>query len=140
MAHFSLPRIAAVLTLAVVAAACTSTTDQATAEAALCDSLAAYNTSVQAIADLSPDTASVDDLNAATDAASTAWDQVVEDAAAVTDADTASIDSAWDDFAAAVADLPSDVAVTDALATLQPSIDAVQSSYTEIADGLSCEM
>ena len=49
------------------------------------------------------------DLNAATDAASTAWDQVVEDAAAVTDADTASIDAAWDDFAAAVAgDSPAD--------------------------------
>lgn len=139
MAHFSLPRIAAVLTLVVVAAACTATPDQATAEAALCDSLAAYNTSVQAIADLSPDTASVDDLNAATDAASTAWDQVVEDAAAVTDADTTSIDAAWDDFAGAVADLPSDVPVADALTTLQPSIDAVQSSYTEIKDGLGCE-
>ena len=138
MLHSKRTRVIAALALMLVAAACTTTPDQSTAEATLCGSLATFQTDVQAVADLSPDSASVDDLNAATDAVSSSWDQVVTDAQAVSAADTAALTSAYNDLAQAIQDLPTDVAVTDALTTLQPSIDAVNSAYTEMANGLSC--
>ena len=125
------------LTLALVVA-CNQASDQPSAEQALCDSLAAFGDSITAIGDLSPDTASIDDLHAARDASQEAWDQVKADAANVSTADDAALDAAWNGLADAITGFPTDVTIADALDQIQSAVDGVESAYGEMRDGLSC--
>lgn len=118
---------------------CNQASDQSSAEQALCDSLAAFHASVAAITDLSPETASIDDLNAAKDAAQEAWDQVKTDAAEVSQADEAALEAAWNGLADAITGLPTDVAMADAMDTVQAAADEVESAYGEMRDGLGCQ-
>ncbi len=57
-------RLAGAALILAIVAACTPASDQPSAEQALCDSLAAFGDSVQAIADTDPATDSVEDLQA----------------------------------------------------------------------------
>ena len=92
MPRISKPLIALTSIALALAVACTPASDQPSAEGALCDSLAAFSDSVQAIADLDPATDSIEDLQAAGQAAEDAWAQVLTDAADVEAADTAALD------------------------------------------------
>jgi hypothetical protein len=131
-------RLAVVAAALFLVAACSQPSDQGGAELALCDSLAAFDASVQAIADLDPQASSVEDAQAAADAAQTAWDQVKTDAAAVSSADDAALESAWNDLAQTIGDLPSDAPIADNWDTVQSGIDNVQSVFVEMHDGLGC--
>ena len=81
MPHIRKPLIAVAAIGLALAVACTPASDQPSAEDALCNSLTAFGDSVQAIADLSPETDSVEDVQAAADATQDAWAQVETDAA-----------------------------------------------------------
>jgi hypothetical protein len=126
---------AAVLALAV---ACTPASDQPNAEQALCDSLSEFNASVQAIADLDPQTDSVEDVQAAAAAADDAWAEVEAAAADVAEADDAALGAAWSSLSQTITDLPTDAPIADNWETVQASIDDVQGVYGEMRDGLSC--
>jgi len=117
---------------------CNQSPDQSTAEQALCDSLAMFGDSVTAIADLSPDTASVDDLNTARDTAQEAWDQVKTDAGNQSQADDAALETAWNGLTDAITGLPADVVMADAMATIQSAVDDVQTAFGAMHDGLNC--
>lgn len=132
-------RLAGAALILLIAAACTPASDQPSAEQALCDSLAAFGDSVQAIADTDPATDSVEDLQAAGTAAQEAWDQVLLDAADVEAADEAAVDSAWSDLAAQIGDFSTDVPIEDAVAEIGASVDEVQGAYDEMRNGLGCE-
>ena len=138
MRHLSAPRLLSAAVILLVVAACTPVSDQPSAEEALCDSLAAFADSVQAIADLSPETASIDDLKAAGVAAQGAWDQVLTDAEAVPEADEAALDAAWSALGTAIVNLPTDVPVFEAIGGIQAAVDDVQGTYTEMRDGVGC--
>ena len=126
----------AIAALALVAA-CTPS-EQGSAEQALCDSLATFGDSVQAIADLDPQTDSVEDAQAAADAAGEAWADVEAAAADVSEADDAALGTAWTDLSETVTNLPSDQPIADNWDTVQASIDEVQSVYAEMRDGVGC--
>ena len=138
MRRFVSPPILAAAAILLLVAACTPASDQGNAELALCDSLAAFDTSVQAIANLDPQASSVEDAQAAADAAQTAWDQVKTDTAAVSSADDAALESAWNDLAQTIGDLPTDAPIADNWATVQSGIDNVESVFVEMHDGLGC--
>jgi len=121
-----------------LAVACTPASDQPSAEDALCDSLAAFADSVQAIADLSPETDSVGDAQSAADAAPAAWDQVATAAAEVGEADETALNEAWSDLANTITNLPTDVPLSEAWDSVLASVDDVQGVYTEMRDGLGC--
>ena len=135
------PRLtAAALVLALgLVAACTPASDQPSAEQALCDALATFNDSVQAIADLDPATDSIEDMQAAADAAQEQWAAVETAAAAVTEADEAAVEAAWTDLAQQIGDFPTDIPVSDALAQIETGVDGVQGAYQEMANGLGCD-
>jgi hypothetical protein len=132
-------RLAGAALILAIAAACTPASDQPSAEQALCDSLAAFGDSVQAIADTDPATDSVEDIQAAATAAQEAWDQVLLDAADVEAADEAAVDSAWTDLAAQIGDFSTDVPIEDAVAEIDAGVDEVQAAYDEMRNGLGCE-
>jgi hypothetical protein len=131
--------IAAAAAILALAVACTPASDQPTAEDALCDSLAAFNDSVQAIADLDPQSDSVEDVQAAAQAADDAWADVQAAAADVAEADDAAVGAAWSDLSQTITDLPSDVPIADNWETVQAGIDDVQGVYGEMRDGLGCD-
>lgn len=131
--------LGAALALALVAA-CTATPDQTTAEQALCDSLAAFADSVQAITDLDPATDSIEDLQAAREAAQGAWEDVEAAAAEVSEADAAAVDAAWNGLAQQIDGFSTDVPVSDALAEVEASADEVRGAYEEMANGLGCDI
>ena len=141
----SLPRRFATLGFAAIAvmtmAACTEAvpTDQADAEAALCDSLAAFSTSLDEFRDLDPATASVEDVQAARDDIQEAWDAVRTAAADVPEANDAAVDAAWLEVASAIDDFAPDVAISEALVPIQEAAAEVQTARDEMRDGLGCE-
>ncbi len=139
MIHTFAPRLMVGALAFVLVVACNQASDQPSAEQALCDSLAAFGDSITAIGDLSPDTASIDDLNAARDASQEAWDQVKADAANVSAADDAALEQAWNGLADAITGFPTDVTISDALGQIQSAVDGVQSAYGEMRDGLGCQ-
>jgi hypothetical protein len=129
--------VAVAITAALVSAGCTQDS-QASAEAVLCDSLATFGESLEAFAALDPATASIEDIRAARTTMRNAWDLVVVDAAAVTAADEGALEDAWTGLSDAVDDIPTDQPAAEALDTLEPAKDAVQSAYDEMANGLAC--
>ena len=134
------PRTAAALVLAIgLVAACTPASDQPSAEQALCDALATFADSVQAIIDLDPATDSVEDMQAAADAAQEQWAAVETAAAAVEEADEAAVGAAWTDLAQQISDFSTDIPVSDALAEVGAGVDEVQGAYEEMSNGLGCE-
>jgi hypothetical protein len=132
-------RLAGAAILLIIVAACTPASDQPSAEQALCDSLTAFGDSVQAIADTDPATDSVEDLQAAADAAQEAWDQVLLDAADVEAADEAALDTAWTDLASTSGNFSTDIPIEDAVAEISAGVDEVQGTYDEMRNGLGCE-
>jgi hypothetical protein len=127
------------IALGLAVAACTPASDQPTAEQALCDALATFGESVQAIADTDPATDSVEDIQAAADTAQTAWDGVGEAVAAVDEADDAAVDAAWSDLADQIGNFATDVPVADAVDQISGGVDEVQNAYNEMRDGLGCD-
>lgn len=124
-----------------VATACTEQQDsQPSAEAAVCQSVAALGTALQDFRDLDPATASIDDVQAARDDIQAAWDQVKAEATDLSEADEAAIDDAWNGVAQSIDDFPTDEPIEDGLASVQEATGAVQTAHQEMADGLGCNL
>jgi len=108
------------------------------ATSALCGSLAALESSVQALLALDPGTASKDEYQADVSAIEDDWNQVESDAQDVENAPTGDLDSAWDDFESAVKDVPDDSSVSDALDDVSQSAQALVSTAKSTASELDC--
>jgi hypothetical protein len=127
------------IVLGLAVAACSPASDQPSAEQALCDALATFGDSVQAIADTDPATDSVEDIQAAADAATEAWGGVQTAVAAVDEADDTAVDAAWSDLADQIGNFATDVPVADAVDQISGGVDEVQAAYDEMRDGLGCQ-
>jgi hypothetical protein len=138
MTRTRLPVAAVAIAALALVAACTPASDQGSAEQALCDSLATFGDSVQAIADLDPQTDSVEDVQAAAADADAAWADVESAAADVAEADDAALGAAWSDLSQTITSLPTDQPIADNWETVQASVDEVQATYAEMRDGAGC--
>jgi hypothetical protein len=118
--------------------ACMEQESQPSAEAAVCASVSAFGTALQAFRDLDPATASIEDVQGARDDIQAAWDQVKSEATDLSEADEAAVDEAWNGVAQSIDDFPSDEPIEDGLASVQDAAGDVQTAVQEMADGLDC--
>ena len=129
--------VAAALTVAI--AGCTPQQEtQASAEAGLCGALAAFGSSVDALTALDPQTASIENVQAARDDIEAAWNDVVASAGDVSEADQAALEDAWDGVRQSIDDFPTDVPVADGLTQVQAAAADVQSAREEMENGVGC--
>ena len=103
----------------------------------LCGSLDDLEASVKDLTSLSS-SASKDEYQSDVDAVQSGWDQVKADAQDVQDASTGELDSAWDDFSAAVKNVPDDASVSDAVDDISQSAQALGSAAQSTASQVNC--
>ena len=130
--------VAVAVVLAALLVAVAACGEEQTAEEAkeqLIADLQAFDASAQKLTSLTV-SSTVDEAQAAKDEVQAAWDKVVESAADVEDAQIGNVDTAWDDLAKAIDDLPGDAAIGEAAASLKPHLDAVRAAYDDLYNGL----
>jgi hypothetical protein len=103
----------------------------------LCGSLQNLEASVKSLTSLSS-SSSMDDFQSDVDAVQSDWDQVKTDIQDVQDAPSGELDSAWDDFSAAVKDVPNDASVSDAVSDVTDSGQALVSAAQSTASEINC--
>jgi hypothetical protein len=131
---------AAALVLALgLVASCTPASDQASAEPALCDGLATFAASVQAIGDLDPATNSVDDIRAGVATSEEAWQDVKVAVTAVGEANEAAVEESWTEMKQEIDDFPTDMPMTDAVVEVATAVAELQHTYETMSNGLGCE-
>ena len=67
-----------------------------------------------------------------------AWDDVAAAAADVSEADEAALETAWGELSSSLQDIPEDQPIADVLGDLQATADDVRGVYQEMADGSGC--
>ena len=107
------------------------------AVSSLCTSLQALDTSVKSLTSL-PSTASKSEYQTAVTAIQTDWNTVKTDAQAVQSAPTGDLDSAWNDFTAALKNVPNDSSVSSAVSDITQSADALVSAAQSTASQINC--
>jgi hypothetical protein len=131
----------AVVPLVVVAAAVASCGGGAaeTVDAALlCDDIAVLDEAIQAFEDLVPATASVGDYREAWDTIEDAYQVVVADREALAEQSANSLSEAHDDLSASIGELPDDANMAEAVADLQPEIEALRSAHDSVTIENEC--
>jgi len=111
---------------------------QADAQQAFCSSLSTLDSSVEALTDLEPTSASQSDYESAVSTIESDWDQVKTDASDLASIDMSTLDDAWDSFTAAVDDVPDDASVSDALSDVKSSADSLVSTTKSTLTGPDC--
>jgi hypothetical protein len=111
---------------------------QASAEAIVCENVAALGDSVETLVGLDASTASIEDVQAGRDAVRSAWDTVKTSVAAIPDADEAAMEAAVVALETSVTDMPTDVPISEAVGGVQTAAGGVQSVVTEIENGVGC--
>jgi len=111
---------------------------QAEAQQGFCSSLSGLQGSIQALAGLSPTSASKDDYQSAVSNVDSAWDQVKTDAGDLKDVSMGTLDSAWDSFTSAVDDVPDDASVSDALDDVSQAAQSLLSTTKSTITGPDC--
>jgi branched-chain amino acid transport system substrate-binding protein len=132
----ALAAVAATLVLA----ACSDDDDEPStgeAQAAFCADLDSLDTALVALGALTAQS-SVDDLQSARDDVQSALDDVQSSAADVSDAKIDTLESAYDDLSSAIDDVPGEDTLGEALASLQPQIDAVNAAWDEAYSSADC--
>lgn len=124
-----------VLALGAVLAACGNDTSKEDAQAQLKTDLQAFQVAVDNMAALTA-SSTVDEWKSARADVQSAWDKVVQDAADVKEAEITNVQTAWENLAKSVDDLPSDTTLKDAVPQLQEEITALKSAYNDLYNGL----
>jgi hypothetical protein len=110
----------------------------ATAKKNFCNSLDNLATTVLNYEGVNPRTATNDELDAAYNDISDAWNKVADDANDWANAYDNPLAQAYDDLYYAVQDLPGDNTVAQDLNDLQPELSALPQAYQETFDGSGC--
>jgi len=129
--------IAAILSLAAIACSDDDDASVDDAQAVLCGDLESLDASLQALANLSSDS-TVDDLKSARDDVGTAMDDVRSSAEDVQDAKVDELDSAYSELDNAITDVDDEATLSEALAELQPELDAVDAAWDEAFTSAAC--
>ena len=111
---------------------------QADAQQAFCSSLSSLDSSVEALTNLDPTSASQSDYQSAVSTIENDWDQVKSDASDLASSDVSTLDDAWDSFKSAVDDVPDDASVSDALSDVKSSADSLVSTTKSTLTGPDC--
>ena len=111
---------------------------QADAQQAFCSSLSTLDSSVEALTNLEPTSASQSDYESAVSTIESDWDQVKTDASDLASIDMSTLDDAWDSFTTAVDDVPDDASVSDALSDVKSSADSLVSTTKSTLTGPDC--
>ena len=110
----------------------------AEAKANYCDSLTNLSSTVMNYQGLNPATATNDELDAAADDISNAYDDVVDNANDWANAYDNPLGQAYDDLYYAIQDLPGDNTVAEDINALQPELSAFPEAFHETFDGSGC--
>ena len=112
---------------------------QKEAEQNLCQSLDKFSASILSLSGLSLGSSTQDDVKAAVDTVSKAWDQVVADAKDVKNVSTDELRSKWDDLKHGIENRPTDKPISQVIAGLQPQITAFTQAFQQVTNGLDCK-
>ena len=110
---------------------------QATAVSNLCSSLGSYSAAVTQLQGLSPQSTIAEVQTAATNIQN-AYAQVVNDAKKVKAANTAALSTAQHSLETAVKSLPATTTLEQARTQLQPQLQALAESYSQVYSALKC--
>ena len=119
-------------------AACGGGSAETVDAALVCDDIAVLDESIQALEDLVPATATVEDYRDAWDTIEDAYQVVIADREALSEANANALSGAHDDLATAIDDLPDDANVEEAVASLQPEIEALRSAHDSVTIEKEC--
>ena len=108
------------------------------ATSSLCTSLKSLGTSIDNLVNMDTSTATKSDYEANVQAVQDDWNQVKSDAQDVQDAPMGDLDSAWDDFTAAVKDVPNDASVSDAVDDVSQSAEDLKSAAASTSAEVDC--
>jgi hypothetical protein len=128
----------AAVALTAGAAACDDDESQATAEENLCASMQGLSSAFVQLQGLDLQTATTADLEAARQNIQSAWQQVRDDAEDVKEADVTAIEDAGAALDDAIADVPDDATIPEALQQVQPEATALAQTWRETFDDLGC--
>jgi hypothetical protein len=112
---------------------------QQEAEQHLCQSLDNFSASILSLQGLSLSSSSQEDVKAALDKVTKAWDQVVTDAKDVKNVSTDSLQSTYNDLKNGIQNRPTDKPVSQVIAGLQPQIAAFTQAWQQLTNGLDCK-
>jgi hypothetical protein len=128
----------AVLTITFVAIAWSfESSDEAKAD--FCDSVATLSSTVESYQGLDPRTATAEELDAAEDAISDDWHEVVDDAEDWVNAYDNPLYEAYDALYWEVQTIPDDYTVAESLAEVEDELAAFPAAFDEAFDGSGCD-
>ena len=127
--------IALVFAMALVVAACSSSTEDDVKT--YCDDLGTLQTSLQALTALTAQS-TMDDVNSAKEAVKSAYDATVSSASNVDDAVSSELADAQNTWQSAVDAIPSDATVETAMATVTTADQAYLASVNTTLDKVNC--
>lgn len=125
---------------AVAAAAC-GDDDPSREEAAtnLCNDLDQFASSFTSMVSLDIQTATIDDIQDAKDAAREDLEEVADSASDVAGARDEELDEAYDDLSNAVNDIDDDQSVPDAIRSIAPEIQQVTTAWEDVFSSIPCD-
>jgi len=136
--HSRLWAAAPLLVASTALASCGGGAAETVDPALLCDDIAVLDESIQALEDLVPATATVEDYRDAWDTIEDAYQVVVADREALAEQSANSLAEAHDDLSTAIGDLPDDANMAEAVADLQPEIDALRTAHDSVTIESEC--
>ncbi len=115
-----------------------SSGNSVSSQATLCSSLSDLDSSVSALTELDPSTASKSDYESAVTTIQNDWIQVTVAAHGAASSTMSTLDSAWDSFDSAVKGVPSDASASDAISSVKQSGQALVSTTKSTLSGVGC--
>ncbi len=129
--------ILGVCVLGLLVAACGGESS-ATAKKNFCNSLSDLSSTVMYYEGLNPATATNDELDAAADDITNAWNDVVDEGYDWAYAEDNSLTEAYDDLYDGIQSLPGDNTISQDIDALQPELSAFPQAYSDTFDGSGC--
>jgi hypothetical protein len=129
--------ILGVCILGLLVAACGGESS-ATAKKNFCNSLSDLSSTVMYYEGLNPATATNDELDAAADDITSAWNDVVNEGYDWAYAEDNSLTQAYNDLYDGIQSLPGDNTISQDIEDLQPELSAFPQAYSDTFDGSGC--
>ncbi len=129
--------ILGVCVLGLLVAACGGESS-ATAKKNFCNSLSDLSSTVMYYEGLNPATATNDELDAAADDITNAWNDVVDEGYDWAYAEDNSLTEAYNDLYDGIQSLPGDNTISQDIEALQPELSAFPQAYSDTFDGSGC--
>jgi hypothetical protein len=123
------------------AAACGDDDDsgQSAAETEVCDSLEGFGAALDNVEGVQLRDPTANANNISLKRVEATWSGVEQSARDLSEADAEAVDSALEDFQAAVDDLEKPISIQQARTELQPQLDALKSAFDQMRNGIQCE-